>query len=159
MGKTFSGWNIQWNGCVFYFFFQALKEFNVSFPQQHIFFFSFFCLVNIVKVWKDWKTADLSNQDVFHLHGIHQDALKLFSSHLEFIFGPQSFPQMVSVCSETNCSSSSFCQTITLCQSLRICTSFHPSPRQPLGPSVSLNINRGCLFHVHIINPMNRWCL
>lgn len=76
---------------------------------------------------------------MFHLHSIHQDALKLFSSHLEFIFGPQSSPQMVSVCSETNCSSSSFCQTITLCQSLRICTSFHPSPRQPLGPSVSLS--------------------
>lgn len=121
-----------------FFFFQALKEFNVSLPQQHIFFF-FFCSVNIVKVWKDWKTTDLSNQDMFHLHSIHQDALKLFSSHLEFIFGPQSSPQMVSVCSETNCSSSSFCQTITLRQSLRICTSFHPSPRQPLGPSVSLS--------------------
>lgn len=45
------------------FFFQALKEFNVSLPQEHIFFF-FFCSVNIVKVWKDWKTTDLSNPDV-----------------------------------------------------------------------------------------------
>lgn len=46
-----------------FFFFQALKEFNVSLPQQHIFFF-FFCSVNIVKVWKDWKPTDLSNPDV-----------------------------------------------------------------------------------------------
>lgn len=120
-----------------HFFFQALKEFNVSLPQQHIFFF-FFCSVNIVKVWKDWKTTDLSNPDVpspQYPSGRPQIVFLTPWVH----FRPSEFPQMVSVCSETNCSSSSFCQTITLCQSLRICTSFHPSPRQPLGPSVSLS--------------------
>ena len=128
------GWRYIRFQLFFFFFFFKLSR-SLTYRSYSILFL--FCLVNIVKVWKAWKTTDLSNPDMFHLRGIHQDALKLFSSHLEFIFGPQCFPQMVSVCSETNCSSLSFCQTITLCQSLRIRTSFHPSPRQPLSPSVS----------------------
>lgn len=116
------------------FFFQALKEFNVSLPFLFLFLFSEYCKsLERLKNYRPIKPrCSISTVSI-------RTPSNCFPHTLSSFFGPQSSPQMVSVCSETNCSSSSFCQTITLCQSLRICTLFHPSPRQPLGPSVSLS--------------------
>lgn len=145
------------------FFFQALKEFNVSLPFLFLFLFSEYCKsLERLKNYRPIKPrCSISTVSIRTPSNCFPHTLSSFSglrvSPKWFLFVlKQTVPPRLSV---------RLSHSVSLCASVLHFIHHQDNHSVRLShflllPGIKfLNINRGCLFRVHIINQKNRWCV